>query len=219
MHMPDSDLSFHKALLRISWCLLACTLLAACTFVTITLSFPVEDQFITATPLPTIDAFDGISTIPEEQFLFVSVTGSLGYSSSCDLPPMAAMQEPFNFYGGEALELNWSMYRGAPITQSWAEIRAENGAIGLFTFYELTGGRLEIFSALPFTPPGENFIVNGVDENGSIAVKVSYGLTYIEPGKNIALQAVRPAEGFCQIRYTTRLANFGFIRDEQVTLR
>lgn len=196
-------------------CFLACFLLAACAPATPPPLTP--DEFQTVTPLPTIDSFTAVSAIPDGMFLFIAVSGSQRCGVFCDCPAVEAVQDPFDFYN-DKLNLNWSGSH-PPVDQGWAELRAENRAIGLYSFYSLTKSNLETFTALPYSTPDEHFIVTGVDENGAIAVKMGNDTSLIQSKKGISQQNTRLADGLCTILFTTTLKNYGFISDEQVTVR
>jgi hypothetical protein len=199
----------------IFWCFLTCFLLAACTPATPPPLTP--DEFQTVTPLPTIDSFTGVSAIPDGLFLFIAVSGSQRCGAFCNCPAVEAVQDPFDFYDNK-LDLNWSGSH-PPSDQGWAELRAENQAIGLYSFYNLTESNLKTFTTLPYSTPDEQFIVTGVDENGAIAVKMGNDTSLIPPNERIQQQNTRLAGGLCTILFTTTLKNYGFISDEQVTVR
>jgi len=191
--------------------------LTACASVPASTALLPTDEFHTVTPLPTIEAFEGISTIPNEQFLFIGVTGATRHGVFCDPPVVEALREPFAFYS-ESLELWWSGFYELS-EQSWVDLRAERGAIGLYAFYDLSSARIQLFSELPYTTPDGDFIVTAVDADGTVAVRLGYSTTRIEQGKSIRQQSTSSAGGLCRIMSTTTLTNYGFIRDEQVTLR
>ena len=177
----------------------------------------IAEEHQTITPVATIVSFDAIPTVPDGQSIFIAVSGSKKCNALCNCPQVEAIQEPYSFYD-KTLTLNWSGYTSIP-NQTWTEMRTENRIIGIYTFYNLISAKLDTFSSLPYATPDGKFVIIATDKTGAIAVKAWNGTVRIEAGKGISQQSTDSDGALCQIMYTTTIKNYGFIKDEQVTLR
>lgn len=171
-------------------------------------------QFQTATPIPAATSFNAIVDFPNDKFLFVVVDGGVVCSEECNCPVIEPIMDPFRFEDGTLYLLAINL----DFQEAWAKTRMNNYAVGFYVYRSAIRADYAFIASFPYKTPDSNFVINAVSEQGYISVKTASGNITLQPGQHLNSNTVEKRSDSCEMTYSTRITNHGFVEDKRVSI-